>query len=761
MPGSQPRGAAWMRPIFTSLLLSTAAVSTAWGQSTNGQVETITVTAEKRAENVQNVPISMSVLSGDSLQNFHENELHNVMNLVPNLYVLQSGVDDIVYIRGFGTGPNNIAFDQDVSVYQDGIYGGRSAQFMEPMFDIDHMEVLRGPQGALFGKNTAAGAISIVTAGPTDDFQASATTSYNFIEQGTDSWGYVSGPVTDDFGFRLAVKYQDQDGFLKNQATGKNDPQTNEYMGRLTLRWAPTAQFDVTAKLDYGNNQQVGGINVSGPLNQAVPTQDTRYVPSNAVGPYGEKEQNGVISTNAAITANYKFDDFTLTSVTGYSQFTTQRLSAYDQSLPGGGVTTSPFANGFPETFNQESEEIRLLSPTGQPFEYIVGAYFDASDYTLYQYRDYNFGGPGLEGQDYTNFYQHESSYSFFAQGTYHVTDDFRVLGSARYTNTAKDAKFVSGVNYGVGLANGFGAPPPYCTGAYSCAKGSLDEGSFDPSVTLQFDARKDVMFYATWAQGSKSGGFVSNTYGTTDPTFTFKPERSTNWEAGMKATFLDGRLVANGTIFDMRFKDLQESSFDPTIQSFITNNAGSATSRGFEGQFTYLPIDNLELNLSFAYLDAKYDNYKGAACLALDPISVCNPTDTNPADPNSVVNHNIAGLPLNYASKWTGNFQVHHTLPINDALQLETTLVTSLRTKYWESSDYDPYYGLQPTYVKFDARVQLGATDGMWDVAVVGKNLTNVLSISDAINYPLGVDRAIKWIDEGRSVAIEFTYHY
>jgi iron complex outermembrane receptor protein len=733
-------------------LLSGAAMSSAWAQSTTGQVETVTVTAEKRAENVQNVPISMSVISGTTLQDFQQNEIHDIMNLVPNLFVVQSGVDDIVYIRGFGSGPNNIAFDQDVSIYQDGIYGGRSAQFMEPMFDIDHMEVLRGPQGALFGKNTAAGAISIVTAGPTDSYQASVTSSYNFIEQGTDSWGYVSGPITDDLGFRVAVKYQDQDGFLKNIATGKNDPQTDEYMGRLTLKWTPTEQLDVTAKLEYGNNQQTGGINVSGPLNQAVPTPDTRYVPSNAVGPYGEKEQNGVISTNSSITANYRFDGFTLTSVSGYSQFTTQRLSAYDQNLPGGGVTTSPFANGFPEHFNQESEEVRLLSPTDQPFEYIVGAYVDQADYTLYQFRDYNFGG-GFAGQDFTNFYQHEGSYSFFAQGTYHVTDDFRLIGSARYTNTAKDGDFNSGVNYGVGLAGG--------AGAYTAAKGHIDEGSFDPSITAQFDARKNVMLYATWAQGSKSGGFVSNTYGTTDSDFTFKPERSTNYEVGMKSTFLDGRLVANGTIFNMRFKDLQESSFDSTIQSFITNNAGSATSRGFEGQLTYLPIDNLELTTSFAYLDAKYDNYKGAACLALDPTSVCNPNDSNPADSNSVVNHNIAGLPLLYASKWTGNAQVHHTLPINDALQVDTTLVASLRTTYWESSDYDPYYGLQKTYVKFDARVQLGSTDGKWDVAFVGKNLTNVLSISDAINYPLGADRAIKWLDQGRSIAIEATYHY
>ena len=751
MSGKRLQGAAWSRLFITSLLLSGAAVPEAWAQSSTGQVETITVTAEKRAENVQDVPISMSVLSGELLSDFHISELHSIMNQVPNLFVLQSGVDDIVYIRGFGTGPNNIAFDQDVSIYQDGIYGGRSAQFLEPMFDIDHMEVLRGPQGALFGKNTAAGAISLITAGPTDRFEASATTSYNFTETGTDSWGYVSGPITDDLGFRVAAKFRDQDGYLNDLATGKDDPHTEEYMGRLTLKWAPTENFNVTAKVEHANEQLTGGINVSGPLNALVDPPSNRYVQEPVI--YGQREQNGVISTDAVVTANYLFSGFTLTSVTGYSEFTTKRLSAYDQNVPGGGVTGAPFANGFPETFNQESEEVRLLSPTDQTVEYIVGAYVDASDYTLYQFRDYDNLFGIFTGQDSSNFKQHESSYSFFAQGTYHVTDDFRLIGSARYTNTSKQGSFTSGIDFG----NGLGGPPA----AYTAANGKIGEGSFDPSLTAQFDARKNVMFYATYAQGSKSGGFVSNTFGTTNATFTFQPERSTNYEVGMKSTFLDGRLVLNGAIFNMRFKDLQEFSFDSTTQNFVTNNAGSATSRGFEGQVTYLPIDALELSTSFAYLDAKYDNYKGAACLALDPTSVCNPSDTNPADPNSVVNHNIAGLPLLYASRWTGNVQAHHTLAINDALQLDTTVRAALRTKYFDSSDYDPYYGLQPTYVKVDLRVQLGSPDGRWDVAFVGKNLTNVLSVSDAIGYPLGVDRAIKWVDEGRSVALEATFRY
>jgi iron complex outermembrane receptor protein len=741
MSGRTPRAAAVSRVLFQALLLSTAPATLAFAQ--DATIETVVVTAQKRAQNVQDVPVSMTVLSGKSLEDFHQTDLHDAMNNIPNLFVLQSGVDDVVSIRGFGSGPNNIAFDQEVSIYQDGVYGGRSAQFMEPLFDVDRMEVLRGPQGASFGKNTAAGAISIISAGPTDTFEGAVTADYNFIEQGFDINGYVAGPITDDLGFRVAAKFVDEDGFIKNDATGNDDPHDSQQLVRATLKWAPTAQFDVTGKIEYGHEKVTGGFNVSAPLDVRVDPPDHRYA-QNPYSPSGLPEENAITSVNGSLNANYRFGDFTVTSITGVSHFDTTRLSAYDQTLPTGGITAAAFANGFPEHFNQYSEELRLLSPTGEKLEYIVGAYVDSSNYDLGQFRDYNFGG-GFAGFDETNYRQRAISYSVFAQATYHITDDFRALGSLRYSDNIKSGHFTSGVVAGIGLAP-----------AYTSADGHINEQSVDPSVTLQYDARKDIMFYATYAQGSKSGGFVSNTYGTTDATFTFKPERSTNYEVGVKSTLLDGHLLFNATIFNMVFKNLQESAFDPTTQTFLTRNAAGATSRGLETTVTWLPVDNLEMTADFAYLDAKYDNFKGAACLALDPITVCNPND-----PASVAEHNIAGLPLLYASKWTGNFKVHHTLPLDGGLQIDTTIVAALRTSYFASDDYDPFYGFQPSYWKLDTRIQLGTTDGTWDVAVVGKNLTNELSIGDALDFPLGVARGMQWIDQGRSVEIEGSYHF
>ncbi|HEX7849953.1 MAG TPA: TonB-dependent receptor plug domain-containing protein, partial [Sphingomonas sp.] len=184
----------------------------------------IIVTATKRAENVQKVPISMSVVTGERLAEFQATDVKSIQNSVPNVFVEQTAGNDVIYIRGFGSPPSNFSFDQSVSLYMDGIYAGKLRQEQAPFFDVGRVEVLRGPQGALFGKNTAAGAISIISAGPTDKMSAAITGVYNFDQKGYDLSGYVSGPVSDTFGVRVAVRLQDQDGWITNLYNGKKEP---------------------------------------------------------------------------------------------------------------------------------------------------------------------------------------------------------------------------------------------------------------------------------------------------------------------------------------------------------------------------------------------------------------------------------------------------------------------------------------------------------------------------------------------------------
>jgi iron complex outermembrane receptor protein len=755
-------GAVRSRTLIQSLLLSVAAATVAHAQQTDTAsppaassattVQEVTITAEKRVENVQDVPVSVSVMSGQALQDFQQSDLHDIMNNIPNLFVLQSGVDDVVAIRGFSSGPNNIAFDQEVSIYEDGIYGGRSAQFMAPMFDLDHIEVLRGPQGALFGKNTAAGAVNVVTAQPTDTFSAGLTLDGGVIQTGVTGWGYVSGPINDQWSFRLAAKVEDQNGFIENLATGNEDPHTAQQLGRLTVRFRPNDTFDATAMVEYTNMKVTGGINVAGPVGMITDPVDYRYVQD----PYidGQSEENGVTSLNSAVTLNWHLGgDFTLTSITGYSQFSTTRFSAYDQDNPGDGIVAPTFANAFPEKFHQESEEVRLVSPSGKRFEYVVGVYADNSDYHLHQVDYYNLPAIGLAGAQSSDFQQWAQSASVYGQGTYHVLDKLRVVGGLRFTYDHKIGDFVGSPAY-----QGESLQP------ISSASGSINETFVDPSVSVQYDIAPRVMLYATYAEGSKSGAFVSNSFGTTDANFIYKPEHSTNYEVGVKSTLADGHLVADLSLYDTLFKNLQETQFDPATQSFVAGNAGGARSYGFEGSLNWKPLASLQFNASVAYLDAKFTDFKGAECLATQTVAQCNPSDFNPADPNSVANNNIAGEPLPYASKWTANFEAHHKLDITNNLRLDTTVDASVRSTYVTSDDYSPIYGMQPTYVKIDARVQIGRPDGRWAFAVVGKNLTNVLTVGDALDLPFPItpiSRSMRWLDSGRSLALEVSSHF
>ncbi|MDB5426801.1 MAG: hypothetical protein JWR43_776 [Phenylobacterium sp.] len=733
------------RILFSTTMLVSALASAAAAQdAANGTLGEVVVTAQKRVEKLQDVPISMEVVSGAKLAAFNTVDFKQMVKFTPNVTVETTAGNDTIYIRGFGSPPSNFSFDQAVSLYIDGIYAGRNRQAQSPLFDVERVEVLRGPQGALFGKNTAAGAVSIVSAGPTSTFQGSATGVYNFDLKGYEASGFLSGPVTEHLGARLAVKIVDEDGYIKNLANGNEEPANRMQLARLTLRYAPTGDFDYTLKVDYGNREVVGGSNVSSPLTTGQQPHDVRYSTQNPLGREGTKATSWMLSG----TGNLALGDFTLTSVTGYSFFRSNIVNNFDQALPTGGFTTNSVYNSYPEHFRQWSQELRLLSPTGRTFEYIVGAYYDTSLYQLTQLGGFNINIPGVlvyQGLLETDFRQRAQSYSVFGQGTYHVTDALRLVGSLRYTNTDKRAIF-----YGR-LRSGPFALRPVNTVAVGNIKG---EDNVDPSATVQYDVAPHVMLYATYGRGSKSGGFVSNTYGTTNATFAYRPEKSENYEAGIKSTLADGKLVLNVSAYDTKFKNLQVSFYNSALQVYVTGNAASASSKGVEGSAAWYPVKNLDFTAAAAYQDAKYDDYPGAGCLATQTLAQCNP-----AVPASSAANNIAGAPLPYSSKFSFTTQGHYRLELANDYVVDTTVAVSGRSKYFDSDNESPLFGLQKGYAKVDARIQYGPSSEQWHIALVGKNLTNELTTGSAFNLPFPITaspRAILYLEETRNVAIE-----
>jgi len=708
-------------------------------EATPATLGEVVVTAQKRAEKLQEVPISMEVVAGEKLEQTHPNDFKQIVKLLPNVSVESTAGNDVIYIRGFGSPPANFSFDQSVSLYVDGIYAGRNRQAQSPFFDLARIEVLRGPQGALFGRNTAAGAVSIVSAGPTSTFEGGVTGLYNFDLQGVEGTGYISGPITEHLSARLAVRALDENGYIHNDATGNDDPSNKMQLARLTLRYAQD-KFDYTTKIEYANRAVLGGSNVSGVLTGGQNPRESRYSTENPLGKEGTKDVSWLISG----TGNVSLGDFTLTSVSGYSFFKSNIINNFDQALPAGGNTLNTVYNSYPERFMQMSQELRLLSPTGRRFEYILGVYADRSKYELTQLGGFNIPALNYFGLLETDFRQVATSASVFGQGTFHVTDQLRLVGSLRYTNTDKRGLFFGRLRYGP-----FALRPVNTT-----ANGKISETNTDPSLTVQYDFTPHIMGYATYGKGSKSGGFVSNTYGTTNATFAFKPEKSQNYEAGIKSTLFDGQVVLNVSVYDTKFDNLQVSVYNPTNSTYVTGNAASASSKGVEGSAAWYPMKNLDFTASAAYQDAKYDNYPGAACLASQPISVCNP-----AVPASFSQNNLAGVGLPYTSKFSFSVQGHYRQDLANDHYIDGTIGVAGRSKYFDSDNQSPLFGIQKGYAKIDARIQYAPSDDKWHVAIVGKNLTNEKTTGSAFNLPAPitpVPRAILYLEETRNVAIE-----
>lgn len=701
----------------------------------------IIVTAQKREQGLQDVPISMEVVGGETLEDFGINDFAAMAAYVPNVSVETTAGNDVIYIRGFGSPPANFSFDQAVSLYVDGIYAGRSRQAQAPFFDIERVEVLRGPQGALFGKNTAAGAISIVSATPGNEFEASVTGSYDFEYNGYELSGFVSVPVSDTFGLRVAGRIVDNEGYIENLATGERNPQTEQQLIRATAQWEPSANFDFTARVEYGNQSIRGGVSVSDTVTRRPNLDQERFLEESALGQEGIEGETLIVSG----TANIALGEYTLTSITGYSWYESNIVNGFDQRVPGPGGVIVPNSvyNSFPEEFDQWSQEVRLLSPVGRPVEFIVGAYYDQSDYTLDQFGGFDIDNAALTyfGLLHTIFNQETESYSVFGQATWNATDALRFIGSLRYTHTKKVGDFDGEVVYG-----------PFALRPITQASGRRTENNVDPSITAQFDINPDIMVYATYGRGSKSGGFVSNTYGTVDSTFQYEPEKSRNYEAGIRATL--GELTANVSIYDTKFKNLQVSVYNPTISTYQTGNAASAASTGVEATLIWDVSENFDLQFSGAYQDARYLDYPGAACLATQSLAECNP-----ADPVSIAANNIAGAPLPYVSDWSANVQGHVWLPLSDNLDLDITSVLHGRSGYFNSDNQDPLFGFQEGYVKVDMRVQVGDSADRWHVAFVGKNLTNELTGGSAFRLPFpitDVTRSIHYLEPARSISVE-----
>ncbi|MDE2561134.1 MAG: TonB-dependent receptor [Sphingomonadales bacterium] len=730
-------------------IAATAAPALAQGKDANqvsdakSDANAIVVTAQKRVQDVQDVPISMAVVSGEKLTDMGVKDFTELDRYVPNFSVQTTPGNNAFYIRGIGSTPGDLALDQTVGLFVDGLYGGHARQFQAPFLDVERIEVLRGPQGALVGKNTSAGAINVITAKPTHDLRASLEGSYEFEYNSWRLYGMVSGPISDTVTARIAAQYEDNGGYMANTIQGGMEPGRKSFYGRAQVMIDSGGPANLLIKVEGGNvdlsGNAVESIATAAELKAGTTTPgkpDLNRATSGFPGYVGTDYDNTRTFTMEA-TANLDIGDHTLTSITGYSHY------SYDKRLDSDFGPAPLFGSGFGEYFNQLSQELRLTSPTGGFLDYIVGIYGHINDYDLTQDTVLKFGP--FNGTSVRAFTQEDKTVSAYASATAHLTERLRLIGSLRYTWEGKTGGEIR-ANSGI-------VPPTYLNTPLS---GRISETKWDPSATIQYDVTPDIMIYATYGQGSKAGGFVGGIATNTMADFVLAPEKSETWEGGIKLAALDRRLRMNIALYRSTFSNLQVSSFQVPVDpvtglplgpgGFVYGNAGKARSQGVEADASIKLMDGIDLNAAVAYLDGKYLDFKGAVC----PYNLTSCTSAT---------FNGAGLPLTRSPKWSGNVGFSADLPLTNSLDFIASGSMTFRSFAYLEETYNPVMA-QKAYQKFDLRAGIRTSDKRWELAVVGKNLTNKLTASQAFATPVtgGVS---EFIQEPRTIAVQFKFNY
>jgi len=703
----------------------TAAAAGESGRRAPAVLEEIVVTAQKRSQSLSDVPISVTALAGEKLQDAGIESLNDLSDYTPNFKMVDTALVPNVYMRGVGSGSNQ-GFELSVGIFSDGIHLGRPLQGLAAFLDVERVEVLRGPQSILFGKNAIAGALSILSATPTESWESSFDGYYEATEGDREFTGMISGPFSDDLGARLAVRHRDESGDLDNAVQRRSEPALDELAGRLTFDWTPADWLDTRLKLEAVQRESGGRRfqtidpgSVSGCTGENTVLDSTRAT--------SRPEGAGIDLYNGTLTASIPLAGGELTLVTGANAY--ESLDALDADMS---ATDSVFLVGE-ETYHQLSQELRFTSPGGEFIDYIVGAFYQQSDLRFDELaaltthvgtlRDTGVCATNLvEGPraDMVRDFDLEGrAISLFAQTTFNLSDRLRSTLGLRYVDETKTGRrelnlYQPGTQMPVDPAtaavfDSLNVNPHVLAGERKAAL-------LLPSVNLQYDAGDAHMLYASYSRGAKSGSFdARNNNDQTGPTggatnFEYQDELADAFEVGDKMRLGDTADL-NLAVYHTQYADMQVSVFDGSV-GFVVTNAGEARVQGVELDGRWRPGDALLLTGSAALLDFEWLRYEHGPC---------NPESDN-MDPQTET-CNLAGKQNQHTPKWTASLAAQHELALGGELLLTSALDVNFRDAHFTSGDLDRR-GLQSAYFKYNARFALEPASGRWRIALVGKNL-------------------------------------
>ena len=759
-----------MKTSFAVLFAATALVTPgiAFAQDAapteeQGGLEEIIVTAQKRAEGLSDVPISISAVSGKQVENYGQTNLEHISSSVPNLKITQTAIAKRIALRGIASGDNK-GFEQSVAMFVDGVYYGRDQLSRLPLVDMERVEVLRGPQPTLFGKNAIAGAVNITTRSPTDEFEGSISGLYEFNHKEFQLTGVLSGPLSDGIEARVVGYHRSMDGYFYNQELDRDEPDVDEYYARGKIEFDKGGPFAAELKLEYADFQMKGQPrDVFGAVgNYNAVFQGPFFV---STDPDYVREDNGYESRNkvfgATLNADLELGDHTLTSVSSLLDYKTREIVDVDFS----GISFLDGTN-LREDYRQFSQELRLASPGGEAFNYIAGVYYqhaklDVQDFTLFNPTFLALGPPFSALGDTSNdrdYAQKSDLISGFAQGELSVTDQLRITAGARFNHEKKTGSRSLAIVQGP-LST---APAPVVAAVFRALNieahsisGKISEDSFNPMVNVQYDATDDLMLYASYAKGTKAGGFDirSNSLPTSTTVakpgaFEFEDESADNFEAGLK---YKGRNVAfNLSVYRTDYKDLQVNIFDGTL-NFNVRNAAEARTQGVEADFRAALAPGLTVSGAVAYLDFKFSNFTDGQCYYLQTPGANGFCD-------------YSGKRNALSPKWSGNLNLDYTTPVTSGMKVAFNVNADFSSSYIAAANLDPRTH-QDGYVKLGARLALAQVDDRWEVALIGRNLTNQRILQTGSSMPLATTitgnagNAYNGIvDRPRTIAVQLT---
>lgn len=765
-------------------------VSTAQTNPSQLRLEEVRVTAQKREESLQDVPLSVATVSGQKIEEAGIENLADLTSLIPNIHLTQTGISTQLRVRGIGS-DNSQGFEQSVGMYIDGIYHGRAQLFRIPFFDLERAEVLRGPQSTLFGKNSIAGALNLTTAKPTHEMEGKVSASYEFEHHQREVNAVVSGPLADTLRGRLAIRTYRDDGYIENDYTGETNAEQDEKAARLSLDWTPTEKLSLLltaeqSKFDVNGRQFE--ITLDEPNENTGFTYHQYLQLFSALGPDDyDSELNYVRHTNApetsdnevnklTLTADYELGPNTLTLVSGLLNYD------YFEQCDCDYTAANIFTVDLEEDYEQFSQEIRLTSPGGEKLDWLVGAFYQEWDLTYKDVFDIDNNSvlipaisasrPELPAERLGNsgnvkdFQQSSDAWAIFGQTTWNITSTWHLTLGGRYTEEDKTAhKSMNIIDITTGEVQNdpvlgamylglFRAETEQGPGGHDIS-GSRNEKKFTPLATLEYDVTQNILLYGSYTRGYKAGGFDPRS--NNKAFFEFEEESATAYELGMKTTVADGRGEINLALYHTDYDNLQVSQFDGGV-GFNVGNANETRVQGVEVDGRWLITERFSTSYGLAYLDFEYTDFPNGNCYKGEPGA--SDHDNNPATPPVCDYTGKRGV---YTPEYTANVTLDYNQPLNNGWMVLGALDVQHVAEQQVHTNLDPK-GMIDAQTLVTLRLALDAE--RWTLALLGKNLLNEKTVTYSANAPLsdssfGTNTHYSFVKRPRTVALEGTYRF